>query len=395
MRDLITSVLRPEIQEFIQFHEKADVRELVLSQKSVSGVPIAWIAQQIQGRRKAREKLPRWYSTPGIVYPPALNMEQCSSEITGRYKKGLVTGHHMADLTGGFGVDAFFLSQQFQLIDFVEPDKDLMHLARHNLEVLGATNINFHDQTTEDFLAFHATIYDFLYLDPSRRSTHRKLVKLDDCFPNVIALQPRLLQQSPHVLIKASPLLDLKKAYRELGFVDQFIVLAHANECKELLISLRRHADDEPTIHAVELDREGEPTRFAFTWSQEKAASIEFAEPDEYIYEPNAAILKAGAFKLIGRQFGLQKLNADTHLYTSREKIREFPGRIFKVIEEVALDKDVKTRFPEGFANILTRNYPMSVAEILKRTGLREGGERYLICARTQKHVTLVAERIR
>lgn len=395
MREFITSVLRPEIQEFIQFHEKADVRELVLSQKNVSGVPIAWIAQQIQGRRKAREKLPQWYSTPGIVYPPALNMEQCSSEITGRYKKGLVTGHHMADLTGGFGVDAFFLSQQFQLIDFVEPDKDLMHLARHNLEVLGASNINFHDQTTEDFLAFHSTIYDFLYLDPSRRSTGRKLVKLEDCFPNVVALRPRLLQQSSHVLIKASPLLDLKQAHRELGSVDQFIVLAHANECRELLLSLRRDAADEPTIHAVELDRDGEPTPFAFTWSQEKAASVEFAEPEEFVYEPNAAILKAGAFKLIGRQFGLQKLNPDTHLYTSRGKIREFPGRIFKVIEEVALDRDVKTRFPDGFANILTRNYPMSAAEILKRTGLREGGERYLICARTQKHVTLVAERVR
>lgn len=395
MRDLITSVLRPEIQEFIQFHETADVRELVLGKKSIAGVPVAWIAQQIQGRKKAKEKLPLWYSTPGIVYPPTVNMEQCSSEIAARYKKGLIAGHHMADLTGGFGVDAYFFSQQFQLLDFVEPDKELMKLARHNLDVLSVSNINFHDQTTEDFLSFHSTIYDFLYLDPSRRSTSGKLVKLEDCFPNVVALRPKLLQQSAHVLIKASPLLDLKKAYRDLNAVDQFIVLAHANECKELLISLRRDTGDEPTIHAVDLDRDGEPTPFAFTWSQEKAASVEFAEPNEFLYEPNAAILKAGAFKLVGKQFRLRKLHPDTHLYTSREKISEFPGRIFKVIEEVALDKDVKSHFQDGYANILTRNYPMTVPEILKRTGLREGGERYLICARTQKHATLVANRIR
>jgi len=395
MRDLITSILRPEIQEFIKLHETADVPQLVLSRKNVSGVPIAWIAQQIQGRKKAREKLPAWYATPGIVFPPSLNMEQCSSEVTARYKKGLVTGHHMADLTGGFGVDAFFLSQQFQMIDFVEPDKDLMKLARHNLAVLGASNVNFHDQTTEAFLAFHSTIYDFLYLDPSRRTTSGKLVKLEDCLPNVVDLRTKLLQQSRHILIKASPLLDLKKAYRDLGSVDQFIVLAHANECKELLISLRREAADEPTIHAVELDRDGEPTPFAFTWSQEQEAAIEFGEPSDFLYEPNSAILKAGAFRLIGQQFGLRKLNPDTHLYTSREKIRDFPGRIFKVIEEVALDKEVKAHFHEGFANILTRNYPMTVSEILKRTGLREGGERYLICARTQKHVALIAERVR
>ncbi len=395
MTDFIARLLRPDVQDFIRLNEEADVRELVLRHREIHGVPASWIAQQIQGRKKAKEKLPSWYRTAGILYPPAINLEQCSSEVTARYKSELVSGHHCADLSAGFGVDTFHFSSRFMMTEFVESDELLVDMARHNLALLGAPTINFHLQQAEDFLNFFSAVYDFVYVDPSRRSGSRRVVKLADCAPNVLTLRPRLLQRARHVLIKASPLLDLKQAHRELTDVDQLIVLSHANECKELLISLRPESPGEPTIHAVDLDRDGAPTSFAFTWSQEQKAVAEFSEPLTYLYEPNTAILKAGAFKLVGRQFNLYKLAPDTHLYTSDEKVDAFPGRMFKVIEEVALDKDVRGHFQGGFANILTRNYPLTVDEILKKTGLHEGGQRYLIGAKSQKNIVLVAERIR
>lgn len=395
MVKFISLLSQPQVQQFIIDNEQSDVQKLVLRQNEILGVPSSWVAQQIQGRRKAKQKLPQWYNTPGILYPPSVNMEQCSSEVTAKYKQSLVGGHHAADLTGGFGVDAFFISKKFHLIEYVEPDESLLPLVRHNLSLLGAQNVSFHPQPAENFLANHSAIYDLIYLDPSRRQSSRKVFRFADCTPDLTKLKPKLLKRSSHLLIKASPLLDLKQSSRELGAIDQFIVLAAEGECKELLISLRRETGGEPTIHAVDLDREGEPTPFAFTWSQEKKASVDFSSPRAYLYEANPAIMKAGAFKLVGQRFGLSKLGPDTHLYTSGEKISSFPGRVFKVVEEVGLDRKLIERFAGGFANILTRNYPLSVEEIKKKSGLAEGGTRYLIATKTTKNVLLVADRLR
>lgn len=395
MVKFISLLSQPEIQQFIIDNEQSDVQKLVLRHNEILGVPSSWIAQQILGRRKAKQKLPKWYDTPGIIYPPSVNMEQCSSEVTAKYKQSLVGRHHAADLTGGFGVDTFFLSKKFYLTEYVEPDESLLPLVRHNLSLLGVQNIVFHPQPVENFLANHTAMYDLLYLDPSRRQSSRKVFRFADCTPDVIKLRSKLLKRSPHLLIKASPLMDLKQSSRELNAVDQFIVLAAEGECKELLISLRREKGGEPTIHAVDLDREGEPTPFAFTWSQEKKASVDFSAPRAYLYEPNLAIMKAGAFKLVGQRFGLYKLGPDTHLYTAEEKINSFPGRIFKVVEEVGLDRKLVERFAGGFANILTRNYPLSVDAIKKKSGLAEGGTRYLIATKTTKNVVLVADRLR
>ncbi len=392
---MISSLSGRDVQKFIASNEQADVQKLLLKHKEILGIPTAWVAQQIQGRRKVKDKLPAWYNTPGIIYPPAVNLEQCSSQVTAMYKHRLVGGHHAADLTGGFGVDAFYLSQVFSIVDYVEPDQDLLNVAKHNHTLLGALNIKYHNMTAEDFLGKSNMAFDLFYADPSRRSGTKKIIRLEQSIPDVIALKSILLKKAQHVLIKSSPLLDLKHAYRELKRVDQFIVLAVENECKELLIGLRHEAPAEPTIHAVDLDKEGEPTPFAFTWSQEKHSRAHYSLPLSYLYEPNAAILKAGAFKLIGESFRLLKLAPDTHLYTSDEKIPEFPGRLFKVVERVTLDKKLKEKFNKGYVNILTRNYPLSVEKIKKKTGLEEGGTRYLICARSEKPMVLVADRLR
>ncbi len=396
MEDTISLLSRQDIQRFIVDNELVDVQKLLLRHKEILGVPTPSMVTQIQGRRKAKEKLPHWYSTPGVIYPATLNLEQCSSEATAAYKKNLVTGHHAADLTGGFGVDTYYLAQSFSLVDYVEPDSDLLRIVQHNHQLLGTSNIRYHNTTAEDYLKTTTDIFDLIFIDPSRRQGSRKVIRLADCVPDVISLRSELLGRSRQILIKTSPLLDLKEAYRELTSVDQFIVLAVENECKELLISLKRMAPEEPTIHAVDLDKDGEPTPFAFTWSQEKNTHTSFSTPLVYLYEPNAAILKAGAFKLVGQRYSVNKLAPDTHLYTSENKVVEFPGRLFRVIEHVALDKKLKEKFSGGYANILTRNHPLSVEEIKKKTGLAEGGMHYLICTRTEKKpIAMIAERLR
>lgn len=396
MTDYLALLTRPDVQQFIAGQERADVQELILRHKEILGVPSLWIATQIIGRRKAKEKLPLWYNLPGIVYPPSLNLEQCSSEATARYKQNLLKGHHSADLTGGFGVDTFFFSRVFDLHDYVEPDESLLTLAQHNHFLLGAGNIRYHKETAEQFIRSTDQAFDLIYVDPSRRADDRKVIRLADAIPNVVAMQEALLQRSRQLLIKASPLLDLKQVSRELPFIDQFIVLAHENECKELLIMLRRgNEPSEPTIHAVNLERDGEPTPFAFTWTQEKAAHVEYGNPRGYLYEPNSAIMKAGAFKLIGQQYGLTKLAAGSHLYTADEKYDEFPGRLFKNIEQVVLNKSLCAHFDGGQANILVRNFPQTVEEVKKQTGLTEGGTDYLICTRTDKPIVLIARRLR
>lgn len=397
MDDYLGRITRPEVQAFIASHEHTDVQALVLSHREILGIPSSWIATQIQGRRKAKEKLPRWYRTPGIVYPNAVSMEQCSSELAAGYKQQLVHGHQVADLTAGFGVDALFMSASADQFDYVEQDAELLQIARHNHVLLGAEKITYTSQTAESFLETATSAFDLLYLDPSRRQGSQKVFRLSDCTPDVVALKKLLLQKSQRILIKASPLLDLKQAQRELGSVDQFIVLSVQNECKEVLIQLRRDPkENQPTIHAVDLDKTGEPTPFAFTWEHEKLAKSAFSKPLAYLFEPHAAILKSGAFKLIGARYGLAKLAPDTHLYTSDERRPEFPGRMFRVIEQVALDSKLATRYEHGFANILTRNHPMRVEEIARKTGLKEGGTMYLICTRTEgKTIALVAERLR
>lgn len=396
MEDPISLLSRQDIQQFIVDNEQVDGQKLLLRHKEILGVPTASIVSQIQGRRKVKDKLPRWYTTPGIIYPPTLNLEQCSSEATAQYKKNLVRGHHIADLTGGFGVDTYYLAQSFALVDYVEPDNDLLRIAQHNHQLLGTSNIRYHNITAEDYLQTTTDIFDLMFIDPSRRQGSRKVFRLADGVPDVFSLRSELLSRSRQVLIKTSPLLDLKQAYRELTTIDQFIVLAVENECRELLISLKREAPKEPTIHAVDLDKDGEPTPFAFTWAQEKNTHTTFSTPLTYLYEPNTAILKAGAFKQVGHRYSLHKLAPDTHLFTSENRADDFPGRLFKVIEHVALDKKLKEKFSGGYANILTRNHPLSVEEIKKKTGLEEGGTRYLICARTEKKpIAMIAERLR
>ncbi|HQQ95678.1 MAG TPA: SAM-dependent methyltransferase [Cyclobacteriaceae bacterium] len=397
INNVIKDLLQDEVQAFLRLHEQDDVQQFMLRAKPVCGVSPSMLAQQIHGRQKAMHKLPTW-AQGKTIFPSTLNLEQCSSELTARYKSGLIRSvtrkdAHGVDLTGGFGVDTWFLSEVGAL-EYIEPDEQLLAIARHNHHVLGDRKITYHATSAEAFLKNHALL-DFIYLDPSRRVVGQKKFLLEDCVPDIIRLQESLLQMAPIMLLKTSPLLDLSRGCEQLQHVAGAWVVSVDNECRELLFLLKRGFKGEPTITCTDLfSRSPLIKEYRFTFSEERGAVASFSEPLEYLYEPSAALLKGGAFKHIAEGLGISKLAPNSHLYTSPRRI-EFPGRVFKVLESVKLDKSLVTKFPRGQANIITRNYPLRPEEIKKKTGLADGGDLYLICTQgiDQKFI-LIAERI-
>jgi 16S rRNA G966 N2-methylase RsmD len=398
---MIEQLLRKEVQGFLVEHEQEDEKKLILKHRTLFGLSTGILADQLSGRRKAKAKLPLYYSTPGIVYPPGLNLEQSSSEKTAQFKadvldKVLINKNTLVDLTGGFGVDSHFLSKIFNTIDFVEPNAPLHSVARHNHQTLGAVNIQYHNSTAENFLSHFKGKVDCVFIDPSRRSkTKQKVFKLSDCEPDVPNLLSTIFQKSDCILIKTSPLLDIQHGIKELKHVEKVWVVSVDNECKELLFLCRNGFEEEPNIIAVNLqDRHKD---FEFKLTEEKSSVSKFSEPLIYLYEPNTSILKAGSFKLIGEKFSLFKLHPSTHLYTSKELNQDFPGRIFKIIQSVKPDaRSLKETFPEGKANVITRNYPLTTEKLKKRTKLKDGGELYLLGFSGQREKYLVAaERIK
>jgi hypothetical protein len=392
---MIEKLLHPQVQLFIRNHEQDDENKLILKHREILGVPIGLIADQLVGRKKAKIKIPVYYNTPNIIYPPGLNLEQSSSEKTAVFKADLLNvlknKKVIADLTGGFGVDSFFLSKVFQTLIYSEPSDLLLQFAKHNHEALGASGIRYQNITAEIFLESYNEKLDCIFIDPSRRDkSSKKVFKLSDCVPNVPELLPKIFEKTECVLIKTSPLLDIAEGIRELKAVEKVWVVSVENECKELLFFCRREFADEPMITAVNLDNDHDS--FEFTLSAEKSRTSKFSAPLAFLYEPNASILKAGAFKSVGEKYILFKINVNTHLYTSTSYIQNFPGRVFKIIQPVKPEaKSVREFFPDGKANVITRNYPLTPAELKKKTKLKDGGDLYLIGFSGQKEKHLVA----
>ena len=401
----LSDLLSPDVQAFIHQHENDDVKQLVLKHKLVHGIPSNTIADQISGRRKAKEKLPALYHAKDVVYPRGVNVEQCSSQQTAEYKASIFSqknnelkNKHLVDLTGGFGVDSFFFSRVFKSVQYVEPDESLLEISKHNHQQLGVKNIQYHNTTAEKFLSLPGHPFDFVYIDPSRRATgNRKVYSLHDCEPNIVDLQDVVFSKANCLLVKASPLLDIQQGLKELKFVQQVFVVSVDNECKEVLFLCSKNFVTEPEIVAINVLSGNRIDSFSFLFSNERSADASFSEPRSYLYEPNASILKAGAFKTIGNEFKIAKLHHSTHLYTADHYIENFPGRIFKIEALAKADpKILKEFFPEGKANITTRNYPLSVEELKKKTCLKDGGDKFLIgFSGTKSKFLLVATRIR
>lgn len=382
---MFSDILKSEVQAFILQHESDDPTKLILKSAEVCGVPMARIADQIEGRKKAKEKLPSYYNTKEIVFPTAVSIEQSSSESTAEFKSELlsqkITQRSLCvDLTGGLGVDTFFFSRVFDHVDYVEPNTELLEIARHNHLKLGARNISYHNLSSSVYLGSADTSIDCVYIDPSRRDAHnRKISSLASCEPNVLELLPSIFHRTKCVLLKTSPLLDITEAIKQLDRTSHVYVISVDNECKEVLFFMDYNSITEPLVEAINLSK-GSVSSFRFVFSEEKNLRLSFADPEDYIYEPNASILKAGAFKTISTRFSINKIHPNTHLYTSNKLLRNFPGRVFKIVELIKPEpKVLKQHFPKGYANLFTRNYPLSTQELKAKTRLKDGGSEFLI----------------
>ena len=364
-------------RQFIREHLNDDVPTLALKKAPV-GIDFSLALRQIEARQLLQKKVPSWSQNDDLLFPVRLSIEQCSSEATARYKADLLQGDSFADLTGGLGIDTFFIVQHFTKADYVERQSELCELARHNFEDLGA-NIEVHNATAEEYLN-HCSSVDCLYLDPARRDVYgRKTVGIGDCTPNVAELQNLLLQKARRVMIKLSPMLDISKALEELHCVSDVHVVAVNNECKELIFILERDFLDSPVLHCANLST-SQPT-LSFTFEQEHDCPLRLAdEPQHYLYEPNAAVMKAGAYKWVSECFGVLKLHKNSHLYTSETLVHNFAGRIFEVEDWADYNKKVKSTLLAGVdkANLAVRNFPLSVDELRKALKITEGGEVYL-----------------
>lgn len=378
--------LSEETLRFIRLHRRDDVRALALQAAKYPDVDMAEAVVQIAGIQIAEKKIPQWAQTEGILYPKHLSMEQCSSEVTARYKASLVEGDSFADLTAGFGVDCSFIARRFRRADYVERQETLCRLAAHNFPLLGLSHINVHCADALTYLQAMAPV-DCLFLDPARRDSHGgKTVAISDCEPDVSRLEPLLVEKGRTVMIKLSPMLDIAAVLRDLRCVREIHIISVNNECKELVVILRRDSDvsesigKEIIISCEQLVNNSPSQHFDFTYAEEHEAVCPIADKvGAYLYEPGAALLKAGAYRLLAARYGVSKLHLNSHLYTSDEPVA-FPGRAFKVMAVSGFGKKDLKALLSGVekANLTVRNFPSSVAELRKKLKLKEGGDTYL-----------------
>ncbi len=370
-------ILNSEVQKFINTNLNTDWHSLLLKKSPFPEVSMQEIVQQIKGKQIAQKKFP-FLLEEGIIFPPQLNLEQSSSEKTALYKSEILKGKKFLDLTSGFGIDAYYLSKNFKQITLVEQNTELLEIVQNNWKVLNK-KAGFINQKLEDFLEENKGNFDVAYLDPARRDQNKnKVFLLEDLSPNILEIQDKLLSISGKIVIKLSPLIDLKYLVSVLKNVSQIDIIAVKNDVKEVVITQTEGFFGEITCYCVNL--ESEESTFSFYFDEEKNAVAEYSEPEKFIYIPNNAVLKAGVFNLISNKFNLRKLHPNTHIYTSDTKLENFPGRILEM--ETVDSKYVKKK--EQF-NIISKNYPLKPEEIKKKYQLKDGGERYLIFTQSKK----------
>ncbi|MBT8272110.1 MAG: class I SAM-dependent methyltransferase [Bacteroidia bacterium] len=377
-------ILNTEIQEFIIQNLNTDIPALLLKHKAFKGVAMRELAEQIESKRRIKDKLPTWFNNNRIYYPSSKNLEQSSSEITARYKSGLISGKTLADLTGGFGVDACHFSRSFDSVIYCEIDPALAAITAHNFKVLGAKNIRVRTTDGMRILPLPDVDPEWLYIDPSRRHESKgRVFRLKDCKPDIVTHMEFLLKQADHLLIKLSPMLDLTSVINEIKNIKAIHIVAVRNEVKELLLIVEKNFDKDIRIFTRNFVPDGVQA-FDFYYSEEEQADLKLDNPSKYLYEPNAAIMKSGAFKLIAERFKLKKLHKHAHLYTS-DTPYDFPGRQF-VIEDILpfSDKNKLRVALEGKqANISVRHFPMKPDRIKSKFKIKDGGERYLFFTTT------------
>jgi len=372
---ILKKILHIDIQNFINDNLDKSIAFLALQKNLFSDIDYKIILNQIEAKVKSKEKLPTWFATQNIIYPQKISIEQTSSEIAANYKATLVTGKNLFDATGGFGIDDYYFAQQFETVFHCEINPELSEIVQHNFEVLKVTNIKSFCGDSALILNELNQKFDCIYLDPSRRSDSKgKVFLLADCLPNVVDLQDFYYQFSDMLLIKVSPILDIDSVLREVKNVKEVHVVAINNEVKELLFLIEKNYNSSIQIKTINiLNTENQIFNFEFN----EDVNQEYSQPLQFLYEPNAAIMKAGGFSVLGEKLKLKKLGKHSHLFTSNDLI-DFPGRKFKVIDVYKFSKEImKQHFENQKCNITIRNFPETVENLRKKYKIKDGGNRY------------------
>ena len=411
-------------QDFIRQHQDEDVRQLAFLGSKNPEVDMPFALDQIRGRKMARAKLPRWANIDGIIYPPHISMEQCSSESTALYKAelaarllGLPASSSseeigFVDLTGGFGVDFSYIASRLGMSSmYVERQAHLCEAAKENFERLGLKNAIVKNEDGIEVLHSLKEL-KLIFIDPARRDdAGNKVVSLKDCTPDVTVLQEEMLLKADYVIIKLSPMLDWHRAISELSHVREVHIISVNNECKELLLvlSAQNMGEMEASSADGEVKHAGNLRIYCINDAQcfvsdeldMESSSVKIApstlEEMQYLYEPNASLMKAGCFGVLSERYDARMLSKNSHLFVSREPIAAFPGRSFRIIAVSSFNKKELKRHLSGItkANIATRNFPLSVAELRKRLKLKDGGETYIFATTLSddSHVLVITEK--
>lgn len=419
------TIMNDETREFVAMHRNEDVRELALKAKRVEGLDLPLALDQIAGWQIARKKLPQWASCEGIVYPPHISMEQCSSQFTAQYKSEiaqtllapaatvrarvsdsgesdtLVAKRAMVDLTGGFGVDFSYLARGFSQATYVERQRHLCDLAEHNMAALGLDQARIVCGDGVEYLRQMGPV-DFIYLDPARRDEHgSRTYAIEDCTPNVFELRDLLLAKSQYTLVKLSPMLDWRKAVADFdGAVREVHIVATGNECKELLLVLGQQVHEEPSAPRVFCVNDNQRIDYdSASYTQGlRIGGKPLPEAKNYLYEPNASIMKAGCFDLVEERFGVTQVGPSSHLFVSATPVADFPGRGFAIEAIGGMNKKDIKRLLNGTkqANIAVRNFPLTAPQLRKKLKLADGGPVYLFGTTMQgcDHVLLRTSKI-
>lgn len=397
--------------EFIREYRERDIRQLALQANRFPDVDMPYALDQIQGWQIARRKLPKWAACDGVIFPPHLSMEQCSSEPTAQYKLNLAmewacqVGHasRMTDLTGGFGVDFSFTSCAFAAATYVERNEQLCHIVEHNLPLLGLNNATV---VCADAVEYLSTVepQTMLFLDPARRDEHgAKTVMLADCTPDVVQLLPKLLEKSRFTMLKLSPMLDWHKAVDDLrGTVREVHIVSVGGECKELLLVLSTVVESELKVYCADLSTTSD-TSSLFVYTPGSSAPVANStfniQHSTFLHEPNASIMKAGCFDELAAAYGVSPVSRNSHLFLSDEPVEDFPGRSFVVERVTTMNKGELRKALVGIekANIATRNFPLTVAELRKRLKIKDGGDVYIFATTTAEgeHLLLISRKYR
>lgn len=366
--------------DFIAAHRNDDVRTLAF--KRAEGVDMTLALEQIAGYQKACRKLPQWSGMEGILYPPSLSMEQCSSEQTALYKVALLDGEScgcLADLTGGFGVDFSYLAAKFSKATYIERNPKLCAIARHNFSLLGLPHAEVICGDSEDCLRDLSSM-DVIYLDPARRDSNGgRTFAIADCVPDAVALLPLLLEKAPVVMIKLSPMLDWHKAVADFrGHVVEGHIVAVDNECKELLLILHREVADSPKVVCV-----NNGSTFSFSIYNNIRCNVDTVDVNQlrgFLLVPNAAIMKAGCFAQVAEAFSVAQISDNSHLFVADAPVEGFPGNTYRINAVTSMNKKELKNVLGGVrkANIAVRNFPLTVAELRKRLKINDGGNIFI-----------------